>query len=155
MRPLPTKTGLPRLDRASWEKGFSDGFRGLVWWPGAGIEPLSYSTGYTEAQAERDPDHRQSSSPFAVPTSSPAMASGPLTDDERRRLLALLAESDDGCTADLLVALGFALEVIASAVRAGLATMQAEPMPAAGREIEISCARITDAGRRALAERQG
>jgi hypothetical protein len=69
MRPLPTKTGLPRLDRASWEKGFSDGFRGLVWWPGAGIEPLSYSTGYTDAQAERD-SHRQSSSPFAVPTSS-------------------------------------------------------------------------------------
>jgi hypothetical protein len=53
MKPLSTKTGLPRLDRASWEKGFSDGFRGLVWWPGAGIEPLSYAAGYTEAQSER------------------------------------------------------------------------------------------------------
>jgi hypothetical protein len=27
MKPLPTKTGLLRLDTASWEKGFSDGFR--------------------------------------------------------------------------------------------------------------------------------
>jgi hypothetical protein len=25
-----------------------------VWWPGAGIEPLSYAAGYTEAQAERE-----------------------------------------------------------------------------------------------------
>jgi hypothetical protein len=54
MRPLPTKTGLPRLDPTSWEKGFSDGFRGSVWWPGTGIEPLSYAAGYTEAQAGRD-----------------------------------------------------------------------------------------------------
>jgi hypothetical protein len=52
MKPVPSKTGLPQLDRASWEKGFSDGFRGHVWWPGPGTEPLSYSSGYTEAQAE-------------------------------------------------------------------------------------------------------
>jgi len=54
MRPLPTKIGLPRLDNASWDKGFFDGFRGSVWWPGAGIEPLYYAAGYTEAQAGRD-----------------------------------------------------------------------------------------------------
>jgi hypothetical protein len=42
-----------RLDRASWEKGFSDGARDLVWWPGPGIEPLSYASGYTEGHAER------------------------------------------------------------------------------------------------------
>jgi hypothetical protein len=54
MRFPPTKAGLSRLDRASWEKGFSDGFRGLVWWPGPGTEPLSYSSGYTEAQAGRE-----------------------------------------------------------------------------------------------------
>jgi hypothetical protein len=53
MPPRPTKTGLPQLDRASWEKGFSDGFRGHVWWPGPGTEPLSYAAGYTEAQADR------------------------------------------------------------------------------------------------------
>jgi hypothetical protein len=52
VKPLP-KTGLPRLDQASWDKGFADGFRGNVWWPGPGIEPLSYAAGYTEAQVER------------------------------------------------------------------------------------------------------
>ena len=53
MKSLPTKPGLPRLDRPSWDKGFADGLRGLVWWPGPGTEPLSYASGYTEAQAER------------------------------------------------------------------------------------------------------
>ncbi len=41
-----------RIDRASWDKGVSDGMRGLVWWPGAGIEPLSYAAGYTDGQAK-------------------------------------------------------------------------------------------------------
>jgi len=59
MQHLPAKTGLPRLDRVSWEKGFSDGMRGHVWWPGTGIEPLSYAAGYTEAQS------RQASSPVS------------------------------------------------------------------------------------------
>jgi hypothetical protein len=26
-----------------------------VWWPGVGIEPLSYAAGYTEAQSQREP----------------------------------------------------------------------------------------------------
>jgi hypothetical protein len=52
MKPLP-KTGLPSLDQPSWDKGFADGFRGNVWWPGPGTEPLSYASGYTEAQVER------------------------------------------------------------------------------------------------------
>jgi hypothetical protein len=43
-----------RLDRESWEKGFSDGERGSVWWPGTGIEPLSYATGYLDGKGERD-----------------------------------------------------------------------------------------------------
>ena len=54
MRAIPANTGLPQFDRASWEKGFADGFRGLVWWPGPGTEPLSYSSGYTEAQTARN-----------------------------------------------------------------------------------------------------
>jgi hypothetical protein len=64
---LPTKTGLPHLDRASWEKGFEDGFRGHVWWPGKGIEPLSYASGYTAAQAapDRRTEARSSSPPAA------------------------------------------------------------------------------------------
>jgi hypothetical protein len=48
VKPLP-KTGLPRLDQPSWDKGFSDGFRGNVWWPGPGTEPLSYAAGYQES----------------------------------------------------------------------------------------------------------
>jgi hypothetical protein len=54
MRPTPTNTGPPHLDVASWEKGFADGFRGRVWWPGPGAEPLSYASGYRQAQIEDD-----------------------------------------------------------------------------------------------------
>jgi hypothetical protein len=54
MKALPTNSGLSRLDRASWEKGFSDGFLDRVWWPGRGTEPLSYAVGYKEAQSERE-----------------------------------------------------------------------------------------------------
>jgi hypothetical protein len=43
-----------RMHAASWEKGLADGRRGLVWWPGAGTEPLSYAAGYTEGQSELD-----------------------------------------------------------------------------------------------------
>jgi hypothetical protein len=44
MRPTPTNTGLPHLDVASWEKGFADGFRGRVWWPGPGAERAKANT---------------------------------------------------------------------------------------------------------------
>jgi|ERR1700722_7942507 hypothetical protein len=49
MRSPLHKTGLPQFDQASFDKGLSDGFRGHTWWPGAGIEPLSYATGYQES----------------------------------------------------------------------------------------------------------
>jgi hypothetical protein len=48
-KPLLHKTGLPQFDQASFNKGFSDGFRGHVWWPGPGTEPLSYAAGYQES----------------------------------------------------------------------------------------------------------
>jgi hypothetical protein len=51
---VPTKSGLPGVDRASWEKGFSDGIRGHTWWPGPETEPLSYAAGYSEAQAQSE-----------------------------------------------------------------------------------------------------
>jgi hypothetical protein len=41
--------GLPQFDQASFDKGLADGFHGHVWWPGPGIEPLSYAAGYQEA----------------------------------------------------------------------------------------------------------
>jgi hypothetical protein len=74
-----------------------------------------------------------------------------MTADERR-LLEQLAAAEDGCTDALLFALGFALEVIFNLVKAGLAAAQAERLHAGTQPLEII--RITDAGRRALAERQ-
>jgi hypothetical protein len=49
VKPLLHKTGLPQFDQASFTKGLSDGFRGHAWWPGPGIEPLSYASGYRES----------------------------------------------------------------------------------------------------------
>jgi hypothetical protein len=43
------KTGLLHFDQTSFDKGLSDGFRGQVWWPGPGTEPLSYAVGYQES----------------------------------------------------------------------------------------------------------
>jgi hypothetical protein len=72
-----------------------------------------------------------------------------MTENEQR-LLELVAASKDGATDALLLAHGFALEVIVGVVRAGLATAQVEPILAGEREVEVSRVRITDAGRRAL-----
>jgi hypothetical protein len=77
-----------------------------------------------------------------------------MTDDERR-LLELLAASDDGCTEAILLAHGFALDLIDGIGGAGLAAATAEPRFVAGRWVEVTQMRITEAGRRALAERQG
>jgi hypothetical protein len=77
-----------------------------------------------------------------------------MTDDERRRLLELLATADDGCRADLLLALGFTPDLVLGVVRAGLATAQTENVLAAGSAAVVSHVRITDAGRQALAERR-
>jgi hypothetical protein len=46
------KMGLPEFDEASFDKGVSDSFRGHEWWPGPGIEPLSYAAGYQKARVE-------------------------------------------------------------------------------------------------------
>jgi hypothetical protein len=48
MRSPLHKTGLPQFDQASFDKGLEDGFHGRAWWPGPGIEPLSYAAGYQE-----------------------------------------------------------------------------------------------------------
>jgi hypothetical protein len=75
-----------------------------------------------------------------------------MTADERR-LLDLLAGAEDGCTDALLFTHGFALEVVFNLVKAGLATAQAERLHPAGQPVDIM--RITDTGRRALAEQPG
>jgi hypothetical protein len=74
-----------------------------------------------------------------------------MTDDERR-LLEMLAGSADGTTDALLTAHGFRLDVLISIVSAGLATAMAERVYASGKPAEITRVRITDAGRRALAD---
>jgi hypothetical protein len=74
------------------------------------------------------------------------MASEPMTAEERR-LLELLAVSDDGCTAELLLALGFTPDLVLGVVRAGLATAQTENVLAGGRAVVVSRVRITEAGR--------
>jgi len=78
-----------------------------------------------------------------------------MTSDERRRLLELLATADDGCTADLLLTLGFTPGLVLGVVRARLATAQTENVLAGGRAVVVSRVRITDAGHRALAELRG
>jgi len=69
---------------------------------------------------------------------------------DERRLLELLAASEEGCTDALLFAYGLGLEVIFNVVKAGLAASQAERLHAASPPVEI--VRITDRGRWALAE---
>ena len=74
-----------------------------------------------------------------------------MTGDERR-LLELLAASDDGCTDALLSAHGFKLDVLISIVSAEFATVTPERTFAAGKPVEITRVKITDAGRRALGD---
>jgi len=66
----------------------------------------------------------------------------------------LLAASPDGATEAILLAHGITVEMLADMVRAGLATAKAERVVAGGRSMEVVRVRITEAGRRALAERR-
>jgi hypothetical protein len=152
MKPLPSKTGLPHLDLASWEKGFSDGFRGNVWWPGPGTEPLSYAVGYREAGV-RNPRTELDAGVEPRPRSTPPnrLAGSRVITADERRLLDLLAESADGATDALLAGCDFSLDLMVDMVRAGLVTTTAERTFVAGKPVEVSRVLITDAGRRALA----
>jgi hypothetical protein len=73
--------------------------------------------------------------------------------DHECRLLELLAGSEDGTTDAVLMAHGFTAELVVALVRAGLATAKSEQTFAAGRAVDVTRVRITDAGWRALAER--
>jgi hypothetical protein len=67
---------------------------------------------------------------------------------DERRLLEMLAASPGGCTEALLATHGFAFDLVVDVLLDGLAT--AEPTLAGGHTV-----RITEGGRRALAERPG
>jgi hypothetical protein len=73
----------------------------------------------------------------------------PMSND-KRRLLELLADNLNGCTESLLLAYGFRIERIAELLAAGLATARSERLIAAGKAVDVTRIRITDAGRVAL-----
>ena len=70
-----------------------------------------------------------------------------------RRALELLASCRDGCTEAIMLARGFTIKQMVELTRAGLATAKAERVVGGGKTIEVARVRITEAGRRALAER--
>jgi hypothetical protein len=71
---------------------------------------------------------------------------------EQRRALAMLATADrNGAPQALLSAHGFDASLIAGLVNRGLATLTAEKILAGGKLIAVAKARITKAGREALA----
>jgi len=71
---------------------------------------------------------------------------------EQRRALAMLATADrNGAPQALPSAHGFDASLIAGLVNRGLATLTAEKVLAGGKLIAVAKARITEAGREALA----
>ena len=73
-----------------------------------------------------------------------------LIHSEHIRALAILAENPNGCTRAIMLARGFSLTVIASLIRAELAT-DLVPKQRSGRGL-VARVRITDAGRSVLGE---
>jgi hypothetical protein len=69
----------------------------------------------------------------------------------QRRALELLAASPDGCTEATMVAHGFTIKMMVDLVCDGLASAHVERVVAGNHTIEVACAKITDAGRMALA----
>ena len=73
---------------------------------------------------------------------------------DRRRALELLAGCGaEGCSEAIMRAHGFTIPQMVELVRAGLATVQGERVVAGLRKIEVARVRITEIGRKALAER--
>jgi len=70
---------------------------------------------------------------------------------DRRRALELLASCRDGCTEAIMLAHGFSIDMMVKLVNAGLATATAKRVVAGGKRIEVARVRITQAGRRTLA----
>jgi DNA-binding PadR family transcriptional regulator len=70
-----------------------------------------------------------------------------------RSALAVLAESQIGCSESLMLAHGFPTELITKLVEAGFATVTTEIIHGGKRAIDVKRLKITDAGREALADR--
>ena len=65
---------------------------------------------------------------------------------QRRRALALLASCPDGCTEGLLLAHGFAAELITTLIKEGLATKGTQRVGRGATPIEVTRVKITEAG---------
>jgi hypothetical protein len=75
-------------------------------------------------------------------------------DPNRRRALKLLADAGrDGCPERVLRANGFTVKELVQLVHAGLATATTRRISGDGEDREIAVLRITEAGRKALADR--
>ena len=70
----------------------------------------------------------------------------------RRRALELLEHNRDGCTEAIMLAHGFTVHMLVELVTARLAIAQTERKVAGRRPVEVIRFRLTEAGRRALAE---
>jgi hypothetical protein len=68
-----------------------------------------------------------------------------------RRALELLASCPDGCTEAIMLAPSIPVAQMVELVHVGLATAVADRVVAGGKTVEVARVRITDAGRRALA----
>jgi hypothetical protein len=71
---------------------------------------------------------------------------------KQREALRMLAGSPDGCTVTTLMARGYAIVALHDLVRNGFATAHRENVGAGQRVVGVTRLRITDAGRRAVAE---
>jgi hypothetical protein len=69
---------------------------------------------------------------------------------KRQEVLAMLADSPDGCTDAALLASGFTVRLIIELIYAGLAMAELERIPVGHREVEVARVTITEAGRREL-----
>ena len=76
----------------------------------------------------------------------------PFSDNKRQALAMLVKSGSNGVTTTLLAMQGFPAVLIAELVNRGLATITPTTVRAGGKRIEVSKVRITDAGRRALAQ---
>jgi len=65
----------------------------------------------------------------------------------------LIAWNPDGVAEAMLLAHGFTVDMLIDLIRAGLASANTERVVAGGRPMKVTRVRITDAGRRSLAER--
>ena len=63
----------------------SDGFRGHTWWPGAGIEPLSYAAGYQESGARNS-----TTQPGAETANEGVTPAAPLTGSDPDSLVTMM-----------------------------------------------------------------